>query len=188
MILQFSARPAQYDHHIVFAQAIPLCNVRHRLGKEVPAYQHIPLPLRQRPHKMSNAPLQFFGLVCGLCIRTAAETFSKLVQNERDLAAAPLFCVSRTETVKGKIAGDLRQEYPKHVRLLRWYRIPGMEPCIVNAFLRILRVVQNAFGYCETVSAVFLCCFRDGVCVLLPIKFYNLTVLQCSAPPSLSVV
>ena len=110
MGFQFSARPAQYNHYIVFGKTISLCDVRHRLDKEVPAHQHIPLPLRQRPHKTLDSFPQFFGLVRSLCIRTAAKTFSQFLQNEGNLAAAPFFCISCIESVKGKITSNLRQE------------------------------------------------------------------------------
>jgi len=95
---------------MVFGQAVPLRNVCHRLGKEIPAYQHIPLPFRQSPHETPNALPQLFGLVCRLCVCPAAKAFPKLVQDEGNLAAAPLFRISRMETVKGKIAGNLRQK------------------------------------------------------------------------------
>ena len=110
MGFQFSACPAQYDHYIIFGKTISLCDVRHRLDKEVPAHQHIPFPLRQRPNKTLNGFSQFFDLVCGPCVCATAKTFSKLVQNEGDLTAAPFLRILRIETVEGKVTGNLRQK------------------------------------------------------------------------------
>lgn len=159
MCFQFFASSAQYDRYIVFTQTVPSRNVSHGFGKKVTAYQHIPVPFGQHPHKTLNTLPQFFCLVFCLRVCTAADTFPELIENEVDLAAAPLFRFSRIEKVKGKVAGDLRKEHPQHGGSLGRYRVPGMKPGVIDALLRILGVVQNIVGYRKAVRTVLICCF-----------------------------
>lgn len=82
------------------------------------------------------------------------------------------------KAVKGKIAGDFCKEHPERSGPLWRYRVPGMEPGVIDAFLRILGVVQVILSYCEAVSAVLVGSFGYGVCIFLPVQFYDLTVFQ----------
>lgn len=91
MSFQLLPCPAQNHHDIVIRQPVSLGDLRHWLGEEVAAHEHIAITLRQRTDEHPDALAKLSGLVFAFYISLAGKALSQFIQNEDDLAAATLF-------------------------------------------------------------------------------------------------
>ena len=99
MSFQLLPRPAQNHHDIVIRQPVSLGDLRHWLGEEVAAHEHIAITLRQRTDEHPDAPTKLSGFVFAFYISLTGKALCQLIQNKDDLAAATLFRRAGIETV-----------------------------------------------------------------------------------------
>lgn len=163
---------------MVFRQPVSGCNFADRFRVEVATKEKISFPLRQSTDKTLNRVAQF---LCNQFILHAAcrvRALRQFLQYRLNPAAAPLFGGHGVPTIQGKIPRDPGQKvFQPHWPLGR-DGVPGVEPGVIDAFLRIFAVMQNVFGNRETVSAILLFGLSNGFSILFPVQLDDLAVFH----------
>ena len=127
----------------------------------VPKQKDSSLRVRQAVQKVVYCGNQLISLRLQLYIITAADTFLQFIQCQGNFIAASLFCTSDTPTVNGNSACDFAQEGSKNGRTVGRHGIPCVPICIIDAFLRVLLILQNRVSDTIAVSSVFYSSFVD---------------------------
>src|SRR5699024_10644614 len=102
----------------------------------------------------------------------------------RQLAAAPLLGRPAPYPVKGQIPGDLGEEHSQDAGPLGRHGVPGPQPGVVDAFLGVLVVFENAACDGVTVRPVLGVGLDNGLVGPLPVERYNLLVVHVDPPLS----
>ena len=125
-------------------------------GRESPISRHKHISLRSRK-RVQKGPDQipqvdgFFDLFRALI----SQAVRKLLKSQRDLTAAALDAVFAAQDTQRQAACDLAEENRQRIGAVRWYCVPRAEPGVVDAFFRILPVVDDAVSNAVAVVPVF---------------------------------
>jgi hypothetical protein len=91
-----------------------------------------------------------------------------------------------TVAVQRQIPCDLPEEQAQIGRPLRRNGIPRTKPCIVDAFLGIMRTFENAVSDRLTVDMIFFVGVLDRTFVAALVQIKDLRILQSSHPLGVS--
>ena len=154
------------------------CDLVHRAEIEVTGSEYQLLSVVQVVHKASDQSFQFPLLRFFLCVSRCSQAIRQLLQYQIPLASAALLPVLFPPASDGRVSGQASEKSRQDSRPLIRHGIPGCEPGVVDAFLRVLIALADVIGNSMAVSSVFLLRFGYGPVGALPIQIHNGTVFH----------
>ena len=125
--------------------------------------------------ELLSKPLGGFGLLLGI-VRThkAGLQFLECFGQR----AGALFRVVVGEPVERQIARDAGEKCAQHARFFRRDGIPGVDPHVAQALLRVPLIRQDAPDDAAAKPAVFFFALRDALFAALKIELHDLVIVQ----------
>ena len=130
-------------------------------------------PGQKAVHRGGQLP----GLIVPLRAAGGGQHLLQLVQGQVEAAVA-LLGQAPPPAAQGTVAGDFAEVGQQRVRPPGRDAVPGGEPGVVHALLRLLRVGQDVLRHPAHRRAVFAPGLRDGLLRAGPIELQDLFVVQ----------
>ena len=145
---------------------------------EVPADKELPVRFLLTAEKLGDDGRRLSGLQGLIRAVPVGEAVLQLMQRNLHLVSPPLGRPGPTPPVQGEVAGKLSKKGGQNVGPLGRHGVPGVEPGVVDALLRVLLLLQNPPGYGVTVGPILLLAGRNGLLRPGPIEVDDLAVLH----------
>lgn len=141
--------------------------------------EQIPVPLRKLPEKVRQDLRQLPVLRRPDRVPLpAGEALAELLQHQGELSAAPLLRLPGPAGVAGQISGDGPQKGSQLLGPLGRHGVPGPQPGVVDALLRVPPVPQQVHGDGPAQRAVLPAAGLNGQMAAGPVQVHDLMIVH----------